>query len=222
MMAIATDNANLPTTASENGGGSATLRAAFVTVGLLWTPHHGTAGTYLIEKPAVRTATSPDDHRFANASAETTGEALLEIRRRSGLTWEELADLFCVSRRSVHHWASGKAVAAEHDQHIRRALAIIRQLDRGEAKQTRDSLLTPRTDGVLAFDLLKRGAFDDALASGGVVPQQIRTSLTALSLEALHIRRPPRPAELIAALNDRPAMPTTARLARTFRAPKVT
>ena len=39
---------------------------------------------------------------------EATRKAVSELRRISGLTWEQLAWLFGVSRRSVHFWASGK------------------------------------------------------------------------------------------------------------------
>jgi DNA-binding transcriptional regulator YiaG len=226
MTAITTDNASLPTATSGVGTGTVTLRTTLITVGMLWTPYQayqGTAGTYLIEKPAVHTTASPDDgRRFANAPIDTTSEAILEIRRRSGFTWEELADLFHVSRRSVHHWASGKTVAAEHDQHIRRTLAAIRLLDQGEARHTRDFLLTPSTNGILAFDLLKNGDFEEALASSRTVPPRTRRQLTELSPEARHARRPPRPADLVAALNDRPVIPAAARLARTRRAPKAT
>jgi hypothetical protein len=133
-----------------------------------------------------------------------------------------LADLFDVSRRSVHLWASGKAVTAEHDQHIRRTLAAIRQIDQGEANRTRDFLLTPGADGFLAVDLLKGGAFDEAVARDALAPARIRPSPTELLPEVRHARRPPPPAELVAALNDRPVIPTAARMAHTFRAPKAT
>ena len=61
-----------------------------------------------------RTAAGPIG-QIEHAPAESTAEAVMEIRRRSGLTWEELGDLFDVSRRSVHHWANGKSVTASHD-----------------------------------------------------------------------------------------------------------
>jgi DNA-binding transcriptional regulator YiaG len=193
-----------------------------IMAGLLWTPWSGTTSTYLIERPVVLTASDPDGRQLVHRPAETAGEAILEIRRRSGLTWDELADLFEVSRRSVHHWASGKPVTAEHDQHIRRTLAVIRQIDQGEARRTRDILLAPAADGILAFDLLKNEEFEDVVARGGPTPTRVVPPLTELSPEARHARRVPRPAELVAALNDRPLLSTTARMARTFRAPKVT
>jgi transcriptional regulator with XRE-family HTH domain len=221
MTMIAIGNASLPTTTSSGSNGVPALRAALVAASLLWTPHEGTTGTYLIEKPAVLTAANPNG-QLVSVPTETTGEAILEVRRRSGLTWEELADLFGVSRRSIHHWASGKAVTAEHEQHIRRTLVVIRQLDQGGAKHMRDFLLTPAADGVHAFDLLKSRSFDEAFARGGSNPPRLRLPLTELSTEARRARRPPRSVDLVAALNDRPITPTAGRVAQTFRASKAT
>jgi transcriptional regulator with XRE-family HTH domain len=219
MMAIG--NVSLPTTTSSGSNGLPAFRAALIAASLLWTPLEGTTGTYLIEKPAVFTAANPNG-QLVSVPAETTGEAILEIRRRSGLTWEELADLFGVSRRSIHHWASGKAVTAEHDQHIRRTLVVIRQLDQGEAKHMRDFLLAPAADGILAFDLLKSRAFDEAFARGGFNPPRMRLPLTELSSDTHRARRPPRPGDLVAALNDRPINAPAARMTQTFRASKAT
>ena len=72
-----------------------------------------------------RTAAGPIG-QFEHVPTESTAEAVMEIRRRSGLTWEELGDLFDVSRRSIHHWANGKPVTASHDRMIRRMLAAVR------------------------------------------------------------------------------------------------
>ena len=40
------------------------------------------------------------------------GAAIAELRRVSGLTWDQLARLVGVSRRTLHFWASGTAVMA--------------------------------------------------------------------------------------------------------------
>jgi len=38
-----------------------------------------------------------------------------------------------VSRRSLHLWASGKAMASTNEEKLARVLAVVRQLDRGTA-----------------------------------------------------------------------------------------
>ena len=102
---------------------------------------------------------------FLLGPAESTAEAIMEIRRRSGLTWQELGELFEVSRRSVHHWANGKPVSAGNDRTIRRMLAAIRYLDRGNQLDTRALLLEfDQATGISTLDLLQSGRFEDATA----------------------------------------------------------
>lgn len=152
-------------------------------------------------------------------ASESTAEAILEIRRLSGLTWDELADLFDVSRRSVHHWASGKQVNAEHEQALRGALTAIRHLDRGNATATRALLLTSDPDGNSLLDLLKAGSYEDAVSR--VAPRTpVARPLRPLSAEASEARRMPSPTLLLQAEQDRPALPAKARVVRAVRIPK--
>lgn len=52
--------------------------------------------------------------------------ALAEIRRRAALTWDQVAAFFKVSRRAVHHWASGQRLSVENDAQVRGLLALVR------------------------------------------------------------------------------------------------
>ncbi|AYJ85330.1 hypothetical protein D3Y57_04755 (plasmid) [Sphingomonas paeninsulae] len=38
-------------------------------------------------------------------------DVLQEIRKRTLLTWDQLAQIFRVSRRAVHHWAAGQSLS---------------------------------------------------------------------------------------------------------------
>jgi len=155
-----------------------------------------------------------------HARAVTTAEAVLEIRRRSGLTWEELSELFGVSRRSVHHWANGKTVTMEHDREIRGVLKAIHRIDEGSQAATRDRLLTIGASEKSVFALLKAHRFDEAMAQigGTVVPAPQRIPLSQKAQEML---RPPAPALLLEAEQDRPNFPVSkARIARAVRTAK--
>ena len=178
-----------------------------------------TASTYELPRSFERTAAGPAG-QLKRVRTQSTAEAILEIRRRSGLTWEELGELFDVSRRSVHHWASGKAVSAKRDQAIRRALSVIRHIDQGSQAQTRAFLLTVDDEmGVSPRDLLKEGRFDDAIAgTAGVRTQEERRTL--LSPEAQNARRPQSPTLLLEAEQQRPDISTKARVGRAARIPK--
>ena len=168
---------------------------------------------------SVRTASGPDG-QIVPVPSESTGEAVLEIRRRSGLTWEQLGHLFDVSRRSVHHWASGKAVTPEHERMIRQILAGIRRLDQGSRAATRARLLAvDERFGVTVLDLLKEGRFGEA---GGRTDgkRSPRYRPLPLSGEARDARRPQAPALLLEADQDRPDIRAKARTVDAVRAPK--
>ncbi|MDE2911491.1 MAG: hypothetical protein OXL68_01005 [Paracoccaceae bacterium] len=168
-----------------------------------------------------RTAADPaGQFDFLIASAESTAEAIMEIRRRSGLTWQELGNLFDVSRRSVHHWANGKPVNARHDRTIRRMLAAIRHLDQGSQLDTRAMLLAVnQATGISTFDLLQAGCFDEATGRVADVrlPESQRVPLSRAASDA---RRPPAPVLLLGAEQDRPDISANARIVRAKRTPR--
>lgn len=141
---------------------------------------------------------------------EATGKAVSELRRLSGLTWEHLAQLFGVTRRSVHFWASGKPLNAENEAHLLQALDVIRFADRGDAHSNRSALLTVH-DRVSALDLLAQKRFDDARARLGAGPGRRRMVLGELSPEGKAARAPLPPEVLIDALQDR-VHPSSGRL----------
>lgn len=134
--------------------------------------------------------------------AQSTSSAIMELRRLSGLTWEQLATLFDVARRSLHFWASGKAVNAPNEERLRRVLAVVRKADRGFAAMNRALLLEDR-DGVVPFDLLARGEYETFIELVGTRPGRGELKLPPLSRNALEARKPQPPEELVGALQDR-------------------
>jgi hypothetical protein len=94
-------------------------------------------------------------------------DAIFELRRLSGLTWEELATMLSVTRRSLHLWASGGPINSPNEKHVRDLLIAMRELDRGTARENRGLLLTPLRDGGTVGELLQARRFEDALALAG-------------------------------------------------------
>lgn len=135
-------------------------------------------------------------------SAQPAGAAIGELRRLSGLTWDQLARMFCVSRRSLHFWASGKPMAPSNEEHLQRVLAVLRRIDRGAASANRTALLGVREDGSIPFDLLVIGDYERALSLLGPGDGR-RVSPPKLSEEARAARAPRPPEELVGALQDR-------------------
>lgn len=198
------------------------LVGAFLFINGLSAP--ATASTYQQLYPVERTAAVPAGEIKLRQMETTPAAALLEIRRRSGLTWEELGDLFSVSRRSVHHWASGKVVSSGHEQRIRRTLAVLRVLDFREFVHARDFLLSSDGQGVAPIELLKAGEFGEVISRGGSsADKTVAQTLTPLSRGAEAARQPTPPASLMDAIQDRPPIAAKGRIARTVRVvPKAT
>ena len=148
---------------------------------------------------------------------QTTAEAILEFRLRSGLTWAQIGVLFGVSRRSVHNWANGKAASAGHERDIRRALAALHHIDEGSRAANRARLLTVAETGQSTFDLLAARHFIEVmgLEPGSATTRRPRVELSRQAREA---RRPTPPATLLQADQETPIIRSAkARIARSAR-----
>jgi DNA-binding transcriptional regulator YiaG len=134
---------------------------------------------------------------------ESSGAAIAELRRLSGLTWDQLARLFKVSRRALHFWASGKAMTSTNEEHLQRLLAVVRKVDRGSGSANRAVLLVARGDGTIPFDLLAEGQYERVASLLHHVQGLLRLMPPRLSDEANAARAPRSPEELASALQDR-------------------
>ncbi len=130
-----------------------------------------------------------------------TQAAIAELRRLSGLTWERLAKVFGVSRRTLHFWASGKAMNTTNEERLFRMLAVIRRMDRGNARENRTLLLTERS-GVAPIDLLSMGRWDELLDLVGAGRGRTAIERSPLAAKAAKARKPLPPEELVDALQD--------------------
>jgi DNA-binding transcriptional regulator YiaG len=119
-------------------------------------------------------------------SPSNSRSAVNELRRVSGLTWEQLGDLFQVSRRAVHNWASGETLNRKNESRLGHALATLRFIDRGLSSLNRAVLTQPLHDGRIPFQLLKEGAFEEVRQALG--PGRSRSISTPSSRPSV---RPP-------------------------------
>lgn len=137
---------------------------------------------------------------FSLVPADREGAAIGELHRLSGLTWDQLAQIFDVSRRALHFWASGKTMSASNHEQLQRVLGVVRQVDRGSAAANRALLLTVGADGIVPVDLLRRGEYDRlAQQLGRGRASRVRAPKVAPSVMAARAPRPP--AELVAAID---------------------
>lgn len=173
----------------------------------------GTSAAYALPQTMVLRSQRPVGQTTAGAAvivAEPAGAAIGELRRLSGFTWDQLARIFHVSRRSLHFWASGKPMAPSNEERLQRLLSVVRTIDRGSARANRTALLGAREDGSLPFDLLAAGDYERVLSLLG---QGVTRSpaLPKLFGDARAARAPRPPEELVGALQDR-IHPTSGRL----------
>jgi DNA-binding transcriptional regulator YiaG len=133
---------------------------------------------------------------------KSTQQAVNELRKLSGLTWEQLATLFDVSRRSVHFWASGEALSSANEEKLNRTLDAVEYISRGSASGNRSLLMGIADDGKSYLELLAAGEFDrvKSILGAGNAPKQPK--LGQLSPASEMARMPPNPADLVDALQD--------------------
>src|SRR4051812_580671 len=78
----------------------------------------GTSAGGAVPAEMVSRSDRPAEHTSAGHSvllAPSAGAAIAELRRLTGFTWDQLARLFHVSRRSLHFWASGKIMTPANE-----------------------------------------------------------------------------------------------------------
>lgn len=120
---------------------------------------------------------------------QTPAGQISELRRISGLTWAQLADVFGVSARAPFHWASGKPVSAENHRRLGQALAAVKYVDRGSAEANRNLLLGSVPSGQTFLELLQGEEFDQVRQLAGRGQGRV-ASPSSLSLDADRFNAP--------------------------------
>jgi hypothetical protein len=113
----------------------------------------------------VHTDVGPVTLIFARAKALHgfyARDAIFELRRLTGLTWEDLAHLMSVTRRTLHLWSNGQPINTPNEKRLRDLLSALRTLDQGTARENRALLMSPLPGGGVVSDLLREGRFGEA------------------------------------------------------------
>jgi DNA-binding transcriptional regulator YiaG len=133
-----------------------------------------------------------------------------DMRLYTGLTWEQVARLFGVSRRTVHLWASGLAMSSGHEEHLHRMFGVIEGSGLFKVQGSRAAVLfTAGPGGGCPFDMLASGKYAEAareleLRAPAVHGPQRRLPDASVFKE----RRPLSPAVLVSGLPESgPPMP---------------
>lgn len=116
--------------------------------------------------PAMQSSTEKQDAVYS----ETTRAAISELRLISGFTWDHIANIFNVSRRSVHNWANGKPMNQGHEDKLFSVLNVVRRVDAGSATQNRSAFLQKSESGESPLEMLADSKFEEAIRTIGVSP----------------------------------------------------
>lgn len=170
----------------------------------LFTPR--TSSTNIVsywESPNSKTTTGNSDSPTSEPNdPEDTRKAIHEIKKTSGLTWDQLAQLFNVSRRSLHFWASGKQLSSSNEEDLYRLVEVFRYINRGNADINRQALISAQENGQIPFALLKERRYEETKKLLGQGKARPKPQLKPLSKEASLLRTPPPPDELVGATNE--------------------
>lgn len=77
----------------------------------------------------------------------STAKAIRKAHEDSGLTWDQLAKVFCVSRRSVHAWANGARMNATNAELLMQFVRLLDCIEDASPEGRRSALLAIGDDG---------------------------------------------------------------------------
>lgn len=89
------------------------------------------------------------------------------LKLDSGLTWDQIAKTFDVSRRAVHLWVGGGRINSTNLQAIHAFRALVAQADGRTPEETRRALLTVGLDGFSPLDRFRRTRHDSGFSVTG-------------------------------------------------------
>lgn len=110
----------------------------------------------------------PESTVVSSLTELTTVQQVQRAHSVSGLTWEQLARLFGVSRRSLHAWASGARLSGANAERLAELSTLLQSRANYDPDENRAWLLTASAGQVSRFDDLRRSRtkapiLDDAL-----------------------------------------------------------
>jgi len=121
-----------------------------------------------------QTSSSALDRTLELAAADTIQEMdvpgqLAELKRLTGVSWDNLAGLLGCTRQALHRWSLGGAISGGNRDHLAKLHATVKFIDRGNAEENR-ALLDTAYGGMTFSELLSQGHFEDVRAAAGPGP----------------------------------------------------
>jgi hypothetical protein len=147
---------------------------------------------------------------------------LARFRRISGLTWDEIAQIFGLPRQDIDAWVSGQPPSLPQSERFYRLYEAINHVDRGAADANRRALFTLHS-GVVPFQLLVADdcqTFKSLLGPGRGRRAASSASKTKETRQTGEAYAPPPPEALANARPENLHIPKIARLIKRISVPR--
>lgn len=171
-------NGTLPVFGTSAGSRLHAGATALVLGVTVWTTTFAPAVTRV--EPASQFSDDPTSVRASTPAKATNRERVKELYARSGLTWDQLGKAFGVSRRAVHHWATGGKLSSLNAATLAELSAFIKARPTMTPMQMRKAFLEPDHNGRSIMDRLR--AEQASPASGDVSGTHLRPDQLAGAL----------------------------------------
>lgn len=93
----------------------------------------------------------------------SSAELVKQVHSDSGLTWEQLAKVFGVSRRALHQWASGSRLNSANLEKLSSISGLLGELRLDSPEERRSALFAPDGSGVTLYDKLRAARATSAI-----------------------------------------------------------
>ena len=116
--------------------------------------NHEIARAFITQKVSTGTIASytadpvGDPFEVGISISNSTAKSVHDLQIRSGLTWNEFARAFGVSRRTAHNWASGKRLSERNTQRLEQFAQLLYKVKGSTPPDTRSLLTAPQAAGV--------------------------------------------------------------------------
>lgn len=137
---------------SWGGNISRSVRFWSITTPSLFPQQSSTVTLFFSDKPAV--------DETSEGAPTTDADLICSIHDRAGLTWDQIARLIGVSRRSVHMWVAGSPMSGRHRETLAKVDRLVTSYGNLEPKAVRTRLFTIGTSGLSDFDRFIRDRYD--------------------------------------------------------------
>lgn len=119
----------------------------------------GFVGSLTTRSEVLRRTENPPARPVRSLSS---GDLVRRLHAESGLTWDQIARLFGVSRRSVHMWANGGTLNADNHELLMKVAALVESLPGPDPQSRRLQLLSSNDGGVSKFEEMRTSRGRDA------------------------------------------------------------